>query len=555
MGDLSLADRLDRWMFWPAVVLIGIGTLLLAVHTVPNPNVTWDEAGQFWMTQGQAFGTPWGTPPGSLWEGLDLGRHGNILDPVGFTMLLWSWIWLFGSEPSTLRALPFAFFLGTIVVSFVLGRKGMGLPRTIALSIPAAVLTTYISLQWATEIRPYSIELFGVVVAAAGAIWYLHRPSWGAMIGLSSALVFFSIFTRYSFALAAGSAMLVVLLVLWRSDRLKQHWKQVVFGFALLAITAVFLIWNLGFFDTGDQVWDNYGDPIRMRSLTDFENVRILLQVNFVYGWHKLTGLFLIGGAVAWVVMRFANNSGLLGGLISSLGARRDEWLPAWLFVGIYEMLSATASQMGLAQWNSEFRHSIGLISAAVISGLGLLVLARSAIEGFWPALSQRAPQWAAGTMKFLAWTVWVLVLAGLVASTTRIYADFRRTDIETLGVSVPTKVAAALASEQDVRWLVDTQLFPSLRYLVEASGVPLGNLEIDEASGFGLYGHNPEKLLAWMREANVCLPGRTTAVLVANSADFNADVYRQVAQNAQATGCVLQVVPLSDVESMVIVK
>ena len=550
MRQGSLAERLDRLAFWPVVVLIGVAVLLLGVTTVPNPNVTWDEAGQFWMTQGQAFGTPWGTPPGSLWEGLDLGRHGNILDPVGFTMLLWAWISSFGADPAILRALSFVFFVGTLVVSFVLGRRCMGLPRTLSLLVPAAVLTTYISLQWATEIRPYSIELFGVVVAAAGALWYLRRPTWTAMVGLSAALAFFCIFTRYSYALAAGAAMVVILLVLWRSGRLAEHWRQVVLGFGILAATAVFLVWNLGLLDSGDQVWDNYGDPIRMRSLTDVESLRMLLQVNFLYGWHKLTGLFLLAGLAAWAVGRFGS-----GRLSQALRKHASEWMPAWLFVAVYEVFCAFASQMGWAQWNSEFRHSIGLIGAAIISGLGLLVLGRAGIEGLWTPASRRLPPSAVSVVRGASWAVWTLILVALLASTVRIYADFRRTDIETLGVTVPTRVAAAVAQEEDVRWLVDTQLFPSLRYLVEASGVPLGDLEIDGVTPFGLYGHNAEKLLAWMRDVDVCEPGRTTAVLVANSADVNADVYTQIAADVAPEGCALTVVPLSDVESMVVVK
>ena len=555
MGDVTVAERLDRVAFWLTVGAVGVAVVLLAAHTVPNPNVTWDEAGQYWMTQGQAFGTPWGTEPGTLWAGLDLGRHGNILDPVGFTMVLWAWVWLFGSDPATLRALPFVFFVGTLVVSYLLGRRCMGTYRTPALVLPAAVLTTYVSLQWATEIRPYSAELMGVVAVAAATLWFLKRPTWPAMLALSGVIVFFTLATRYAFALAAGAAMLTVLLVMWRAHELGAHWRKVALGFGVLVAVAAFLVWNLGLLDSGDQVWDDYGNPIRVESITDFEHMRMLLQINFVYGWHKLTGAFLLLGLVGWFLAHFGQRFRALAGLGGALAARGRLWIPAWVFVGVYEAASAFASQMGWTQWNAEFRHSIGLIGAAIVSGLGIVVLGQAALDGIWRPLAGRMGTGIARVVRWIGWVVWGAVLFGLLAMSVRVYADFRRTDIETLGVTVPTRVSAALAGEEDVRWLVDTQLFPSLRYLVEASGLPLGTLSISEATPFGLYGHDDAKLLAWMREAALCSPGQTTAALIANSVDTNAAVYEELARELTSKGCTLTPVELSDVESLVVVR
>lgn len=554
MGRISAAGQLDRIAFSITATGVGIAALLLGVHTVPNPNVTWDEAGQYWMTQGQAFGNAWGTPPGSLWEGLDLGRHGNILDPVGFTMLLRAWIDAFGSGPATLRALPFVFFLGTILVSYWMGRSALGLPRTLALLIPSAVLTTYVSLQWATEIRPYSLELFGVVVAAAGTLAYVRAPSWPRIVGLSSALVGILVASRYSFALAAGTAMVVVALVMWRRKKLVSHWRQVAFGFAALAVTALFLVWNLGFLDSGDQVWDNYGDPIRIRSIDDFTNMRILLQVNFLYGWHKLTAAFILLGLIAIILMWKAPQTGGIARLRVALRSQKKDWAVAWLFVVTYEIACAVAAQVGLAQWNSEFRHSIGLIGAAIISGLGLAVLARAILDWFRNGLPANSTPLTGG-LKLVGWVALGVSLSWLLITTVATYADFRRTDIETLGFTVPTKVAAAVENEGPVRWIVDTQLWPSLRYIVEASGIPLGTFAIQDARSFGQYGHNDEKLLEWMRQADLCAPGETTVSLVANSDETNSAVYEVLAKEIAAQGCELRSVPLSAVESLVIVK
>ena len=555
MGAVTTGERLDRGAIWVAATATVTGMLLLGAHAIPNPNITWDEAGQFWMTQGQVFGTPWGTPPGTLLEGLDLGRHGNILDPVGFTTLLWAWVSVFGAAPAALRALPFLFFIGTIVSAYLLGRRGLGLYRTPTLVFTTAVLTTYVSMQWATEVRPYSAELMGVVAAVAATVAYVRRPTWLNMVALSTILLFFNIFSRYSFAFAAGTSLLVVLLMMWRSKRLREHWRQIAFGMMLLGITALFLAWNIGKFDGGDQVWNNYGNPIRVESLTDFEHMRMLLQINFVYGIHKVTAVFIVLGLAAWVTTRLSKATESSAGMASELRRSAGKWHALLAFVVIYEAVCAVASQMGWAQWNSEFRHSIGLIGIAVISALGLLVLGTSVLHAGVARWGSGEPPRPPVLLRWATWSAWGLVLLLVAGATAYDYASFRRTDVETLGISIPTKSAAALARTSEARWLVDLQLFPSLRYLAEASGVPLGNLEFGSVVPFGEYGHNEESLLARMRDLDACFPGHATAILVAGSAAEHEALFGTFSTDMAAAGCALEVVPLSDVESMAIIQ
>lgn len=446
MGAVTTAERLDRGAIWVAGTATLIGVLLLGAHAIPNPNITWDEAGQFWMTQGQVFGTPWGTPPGTLLEGLALGRHGNILDPVGFTTLLWAWVSMFGAAPATLRALPFLFFIGTIVSAYLLGRRGLGLYRTPTLVLTTAVLTTYVSMQWATEVRPYSAELMGVVAAVAATVAYVRRPTWPNMVALSTILLFFNICSRYSFAFAAGTSLLVVLLIMWRSKRLGEHWREIAFGFLLLGITAVFLAWNIGKFDGGDQVWANYGNPIRVESLTDVEHMRMLLQINFLYGIHKITAAFIVLGLAAWLMTRLSRTPTSSTGMASELRRSADKWHPLLAFVLIYEAVCAVASQMGWAQWNSEFRHSIGLIAIATVSALGVLVLGTAVLHAAVARWGTGEPSRPPAPLRWAGWFAWGLVLLLITGATAYDYASFRRTDVETLGISIPTKAAAALA-------------------------------------------------------------------------------------------------------------
>lgn len=551
-----MTNGVDRIVFWVALVAISVAVVLFGVHTVPNPNITWDEAGQYWMSQGAGFGTVWEEAPQGLLTGLELGRAGLILDPIGFTSILAGWVGLFGAAPATLRALPFVFFLATLVVSFVLGRQVLRLPRSVSLILPAAILTTYISTQWATEVRPYSFELLGVVVAATGVIRYVQRPGWLRMVGLVAALALFCVASRYSFAVAAAAAMLTVVIVMWRSRQLRAHVLEVVTGVVVMGLVAFFLVWNVGLLDGGKRVWAEYlPNVIRVESISDIESMRMLLQINFVYGWHKLTGAFLLLGIVAWIALRLRRRVRWLSGLGDALSRDVLAWLPAWLFVLLYEVLYALANQIGGPQWNAEHRHSIGLTGAAIVSGFGLLVLGRCVLAGVWSPAAARWPSSWRTTTSILGQVVGVVVLGALTAMTVSHFSSFRRTDIETLGITVPTRVASAVAGVDDVRWLSDIQLYPSLRYLVQDSGVPLGDLSIPSATAFGDYGHNPEELTAWLAEAGLCEPGRVTAVLVANSAEFNAPVYSAVTPGLVDQGCSVEIVPLSDVESMLLVR
>jgi hypothetical protein len=547
---MKMTERIDRIVFWPVLAAIVVGLVLFAVNTVPDPNVTWDEAGQFWMSQGAGYGTAWNDADQGLIAGLEYGRAGNILDPIGFTSLLAGWVAMFGPEPTSLRTLPFLFFLGTVAASFFLGRSLMRLPRTIALVLPVAVLTSYVTSQWATEIRNYSMELLGIVIAVIAMMRYLQRPSWIRMAGLVAVLALFSIGSRYSFALAAATAMFTIVLFMWRTKQLSLYWSQIAAGLVVMAFTAGFLVWNVGLL-RGDRVWSTYVDnSIRVESVTDFTAMRMLLQINFVYGWHKLTAVFLVAGLIAWLWTRRSDNA-------ASLNLRRVNvlWIPAWVFVVLYEVLRALASQAGGPMWNAEHKHGVALISIAIISGFGTLVIVQACGRAWWQSRVSNGQRSLNGAVAIVGQAALWTGLVGLTWMSVSHFSEYRRDQIETIAQTVPTKVASAVASEEDIRWRVETLLYPSLRYLVFKSGVDLGNLSIDEAQPFSTYGHDLDKFLQAMKDTDLCDPSTTTAVLAAGSAEQNAGVFEEYARFIDSQGCNIEIVPLSSVESLVLVR
>jgi hypothetical protein len=548
-----MTDRIDRLVFWPVLCVVAISLVIFAINTVSDPNVTWDEAGQFWMSQGAGYGTPWNQPDQGLLAGLEYGRAGNILDPIGFTILLAGWVELFGAQPASLRTLPFMFFLATIVASYYLGRSLLRLPRTLSLVLPVAILTTYVSSQWATEIRNYSMEMFAVVLSTILMMRYLERPSWLRIGSLTGILVIFSVTSRYSFSLAAAALTLTILLEMWRSLRLTAHKSQLATLVAVMFGTAIFLIWNIGLF-RGEQVWSTYVDnSIRMDSVTDFNSLRMLLQINFLYGWNKLTLLFLILGVVAFWWTRRLRKKGFQ--LNREFGLLELLWRPLWLLVLLYEVLRAIANQIGGPMWNAEHKHGIALISIAIISGLALSALIRDFLTV--------PPQVQEGSRRLLRSRTSLLVMqSGLWMSLLSLtwlsfnhLTEFRRYQEETLAFTVPTSVASAVSGEEPIRWRIEAQLYPSLRYLMKKSEVPLGNLAIEDAVPFGTYGHDLDKFLQAMKDSNLCMPGSTTAVLAAESEEFNRSAFEQFTDYTLKEGCVTEVVPLSERESLLLVQ
>jgi len=320
-----------------------------------------------------------------------------------------------------------------------------------------------------------------------------------------------------------------------------------------LTVTAIFLIWNIGLF-RGERVWSSYVDnSIRMDSITDFSSLRMLFQVNFIYGWNKLTLLFIVSGLVAfWLIHRLRRSGRHTS---PDPASPNDQWLPLWLFVVLYEVFRGIANQLGGPMWNAEHRHGIALISIAIISGLAFSAMMRDLVTwglGRYSASRQSAHSRAlSATIQSGLW----IVLVALTWLVVQHFAEFRRDQEDTLAYTVPTTVASSISKEDSVRWRVEAQLYPSFRYLMKKSGVPLGNFSITTAEPFSTYGHDPEKFLTAMKTSDLCEVGTTTAVIAAESAEFNKGSFDAFTEHVGAEGCEVEVVPLSERESLLLVR
>ena len=179
--------------------LLLAGFVLLAVHNLDYPGMWWDEATQFWVSQGISRYSP----PFSQASGVrDVVRMNCLenLDPGGFSILLHVWTG-FGRGLVWLRALPLVFF---VVGAVALGLLGWRLTRSALFALGACAVSPLYpaALYFALEIRAYSMEMAGVAVGALALAHFRERPTRAraALLGVTCAAFLTS---RYSFIFAA----------------------------------------------------------------------------------------------------------------------------------------------------------------------------------------------------------------------------------------------------------------------------------------------------------------------------------------------------------------
>ena len=200
----------------PSGIARGAGVVLLvillaclavfAVRNLPYAGFWYDEAVQFLLSRGvDAFREP-GDPTGGLLDVIRMNGLAN-LDPGGFSLLLHEWMTV-SQQPAWLRALPLAWFLASLAA---MGGLAWTWRRSPVFAVAGATvpLAYPLLVYQATELRPYSMELAGIVIGC----WLLHRlragaaPLCFALAGLTLAAFMSS---RYSYTIFVAAAVLAL---------------------------------------------------------------------------------------------------------------------------------------------------------------------------------------------------------------------------------------------------------------------------------------------------------------------------------------------------------
>jgi hypothetical protein len=196
-----------------AVWLAGI--VVFAANNLGYRGLWWDEAAQFWVSQGlSSYSSPF-SPPRGVRDVVRMNCLEN-LDPGGFSALLHLW-GAGGRGLEWLRTLPLAAF---VVGSLALGVLGWRLTRSALFAAAACAAASLFPamLYFALEIRAYSMEMAGVAVGALALEYFHERPSAPRALLLGSISAGF-LTSRYSFLFAALTLAALVYWTSARSDR------------------------------------------------------------------------------------------------------------------------------------------------------------------------------------------------------------------------------------------------------------------------------------------------------------------------------------------------
>jgi hypothetical protein len=461
-SGFRLADRVGFVVLLGFVLVI---TVRQASARLPNSFFWWDDAGQYWMSQGQAHGFAFQTQPDSVWSGVELGRNGSNLDPIGFTILLRGWLEAFGTSAYALRLLPFIFFVASLIISFVLGRVIFRLPLTLSLAIPFVVLFTYLPLFYSSELRAFSLEVAAVLSLAALTVAYGARENVRLLIASVCIGLAGMIFSRYSFVIAvvAATSTLVFAIALRRNRR----WKaEAALALSLAGGSALFVAWNIGLFSGVRQTPPRYYTG--SMDLAESWNLEFLARAareNFLRNGNVLTSVFLAVAAATWIVLWRRYASRPVGE--SSAFRQLQPWQVASVFVLTYEMTAIAISALGLSPWWASGRWSIGLYAIAILSGFGLIDVARFIVQTRESIRETRS--------KTLIFPLLVLPLALLIV-TGILGRDFYRqvpslvspNSIEHPFVELIRVSSESVTDSAGVSWRVNLWLWPSFRMLWE---------------------------------------------------------------------------------------
>lgn len=456
------------------VVVLLIHWLRRIRPDIDNKNFWWDEAGQFWMSMGQMHTSDHLTPHASVLDGIAAGRSGFNLDPPGFTLLLRVWIESFGTSAGSLRVLPLVFAIGSLVVSWLILISLIKLSPTFWAILPLTCWPLFESefVHYATELRPYSAELFFTMVTSLvgiRAIMTRHKISlfaFGLSIGVG---ILFSRYTAAVFMLAALIALILVLNLCGNHPR--EVWP--LYASLPIALSPVAVL----YFTSG------HSTPGYVRELTLLDNFSLTfvaktLKNNFLEGSHLATGVILFLAVFA-ALRRLWNcrlsEPGKVQKTAATGGFGQQQLAVVFLkaVVAIATLGWALASILGLNTWLKYTRWSIGLITAAWISICLLGSIAQDQLTYFW---GRRRSTFGEQKKSLFILCCLVATLVGIASFLSR---NFERPAYSSLSpdtyVIFENEVAHALVPEQvqsseplPVTVVAPTALWPTLRMIWE---------------------------------------------------------------------------------------
>ncbi len=188
----------------PHALLAGItlvGTALRVYQAGTKP-LWFDEAIVFWISRSD------------LATAIELNASGNSAPPLFIVAL--SLLAPLGTTEGLLRLLPIIASALCIPAMYMLGRLYLG--RTAALLPALLIAVAPIQIQYAQQLREYSLSVLLAILLLAAGVWFSRLPTPGRAAVFAATIVL-AVFTQYGLALLAAGLSVATLVAAMRSDQ------------------------------------------------------------------------------------------------------------------------------------------------------------------------------------------------------------------------------------------------------------------------------------------------------------------------------------------------
>jgi len=398
----------------------------------------------FWSDEASSLYTSLGWPEvGEKSRGLSeaWAASQSHIEPGLFNMLEFFWANAIGTQITTIRLMPFLFFIAYLASLLVLSRF-VKAPWYLGFAVIGLMLLENITPYYAVELRPHIAGLAAAVVLPLLAIWLTRKTTALRLILFILGFMFFGSMQYPTYAIAVAIAAVLLLAALRTQVKRARFTLIGASAFSVLWLPTTFVIIRGNPFDLAG------GGAIHAIPEAFFPNLS-LSEVMGIVGTNMLspTGLprtiFIVLLPLLWILGRFPK---------PNLAMQPAQWAiqSLWITVTLSTAISFTLAMLGFMPWILGTRWSIadvGLIGLSLIGLIGLISIAGLLKRKF---------------IRYAAIVVAIIVtLAGSIRLTT-----YERTP----GYDWNQTLNIILSGEPG-KTIIDNWTYPELRYWVELSG------------------------------------------------------------------------------------
>ncbi len=226
-------DKFIKYLYIGIVTIIYAICLYMLGRNLAFDTLTYDEAGQFFISKGLNHYSAPNSPTGNILDVIVQNQHYNR-DPGGFSILLHLWS-MISCNIIWLRLLPFLFFIGAIIFT------GLTVFEVTHRKLMAYTSGLLLMALWGGELpyclRAYSMELCGM----AYGLWIIYRlrqPKSISKTALYSIALAIFITARYTIIIFGAIYGIACIISIWTCQRdisvRKRILRIIIFGLPLL---------------------------------------------------------------------------------------------------------------------------------------------------------------------------------------------------------------------------------------------------------------------------------------------------------------------------------